>query len=197
MLSVNDPRNPKYLVFKRILAELNRAVFEEEPPPNSDLVIDSGNYQDEMEKFEMDLANEQAAEAGTDEIALSLPLSAPPVLPADPDAPAPIPPIPPVFRSSFIVSSNVSRTIAATSQISHLVVNHGPTESVTDETELPLPAPRPVRAAATKKKNAKPTDATTPNLDTDNPAPVKRTRSKANPIPADPPKASRVSRKRG
>jgi len=154
--------NPDSRPFKRIFLRFDTSLFGVEPTLSNDFVVDDGDYDSEVEAFKNGLHAEGATNAS----------DASDVEVDEPTFPPPPPPTP-LLRSdhhvSISVTSHVSHTVAASSQVSN-VVNSGPTPPPEREVEeAPLPIKKVIRSQPTKKKvtkASKPT-TTTPEANTE------------------------------
>jgi hypothetical protein len=195
-----DPDSP---VFKRIFSKFNISLFGVEPTVSNDLIADDGDYESELEEFRRGLLAdpliEDVADAG-----VSLPPTPPiqldrrvstPAANAGADETSPFSgsllasPHQPGHEVSVSVTSHISHTIAASSQVSNIVSSSialSPEREVSkasppiQEKARPAPKPKGVKsltlAAATSDTNA---DAA--------PTQKKRTTRPAKTAPADPP----------
>jgi hypothetical protein len=195
--------NPNSPMYERIYAHFNTALFALESASSPTLLVDNGNYDTEIAQFNNELLMDPAvagppvagvtkAEAGADET-LAHPL--------------PSVPIQSESHVSIAVTSHISHTIAASSQISNIVhssVTLSPEQeeiSPPSIKEVPPPSKEKGRPAPRKKgaKASKPA-AEVPDDNTDA-VPIKggrttrqKTHASVEP-PLDPP--GRTLRKRG
>ena len=175
--------DPDSRVYKRIFSKFNTALFGVEPTPGNDFVIDDGDYDSEVENFKKGLRAEDTTNLEIDEFT----------------SPTPSPPTPTVqsdHHVSISVTSHVSHTVAASSQVSNIVTSGPapPPESEAKEASPPRQkGPRPVA----KKKDPKASNptTTTPQDNTDTaPTRSKKATRSVKTTPVEP--SSRVLRNR-
>jgi len=133
--------------YQRIFAEFDTAVLDKKPVLKDDFVADDGDYKAEFTKFKLALRAEEAANAEANKAPPSPP---PPTLPSSPLQPV-----------SISVTSHVSHTIAASSQVSNVINNSAPPPEQED-VEAP-PVKKPTRPNPRKKKQS----AATSDVNTD------------------------------
>lgn len=195
-----DPDDP---VYKRIFSEFNAALFGTSPTFSNDLVVDDGDYDSEIERFKNDLREEATANTETDKTPpIPSPLTVP--LPSDPYV-------------SISVTSHVSRTIAASSQVSN-VINHSaplplerevseappperevmeaPSPGPADEVEAPPKPQRPKPRKPTKSSKASKSTPTTSDPGADAASTSTRTKRTTKQATASPTEPTRVLRNR-
>lgn len=172
MLTEN-PENPTY---KRIFSEFNTAVFgTPAPTPNDGLVVEDGDYDSELEEFRNALLADTTIDGTTDVGANETSSCPSPILPIQQDS-----------HVAVSVTSHVSQTVAAASQVSNTVnssVALLPGEC--EVMEVPSPIPKAARPLP-KKKGGKPTKGATSKSNTT----AGSTSNKPETGPANPPTRS-------
>ena len=197
--------NRKTASYVRIYGEYDTILFGKARVLRNDYVVDHGEYTGVVSQYNRELREEEAADARAAEF--SPPPSSPPPSPTTLSPPsvhtggsglalslAPLP-----HHSdrnvSISVTSHVSHTVAASSQVLNIV--NGATPPSEDEViEAPPPAKKAGRSR-TKKKGGKSTDpsATTSNdIDADNAPPTKNKRSTRQTNAATEERPGRVTR---
>jgi hypothetical protein len=199
---------PEDPVFERIFSHFKKSLFGKKPAPSNAIVVDTGNYDVELEQLRNDLLVDSpvdgVANAGGDG-------TSPPPSPSTPylqpdrqvstsvtgagtgGTPPSTPPLQPDRRVSISVTSHISHTIAASSQVSNIVhssVNLSPELEVgetspIEETPPPIqekPRPAPRKKAVKSLKSA----AATPDINADD-APARRVTRQMKALPVDPP----------
>ena len=178
--------DPNSSVFKRIFSKFNTSLFGTVPILRNDPIVDDGDYDSELEQFRNDLLAESSVDAVASVGASETPL--PPLLPAPPLQ------VQSDHCVSLSVTSHISHTVTASSQVlnvinSSLAVSPEPAvREPSSSTEVVQP---PARPAAKKKGVKPPKPATTtpdPNVDAAPTLNNKRTRrSKAVTAPEEQP----------
>ena len=147
-------------MYTRIFEEFNRSLFNTTPPRSDDVIADDGDYDSELEAFR----NETRTDSLPEGIVIGVGAKK-----TSPPSSLPTSPIQPDHHVSISVTSHVSHTIAASSQVSNIInssVTLPPEHEVTETPPSPLKATRP----APKKKGSKSsklTTATTTTSDAD------------------------------
>ena len=146
--------DPESISYQRIFAEFDAAVLGKKHVLRDDFVVDEGDYDEEFRKFKEDLRAEEAANADATR--------------TSPPPPSPTLPLSPVqvdHHVSISVTSHVSQTIAASSQVSNVVNNPTPPLE-REDVEAPPPVKKASRSNTKRKGKAKQTAATS-NADAD------------------------------
>ena len=164
--------------YRKIYAEFDAALFGKAQALSGDFIADDGDYDSEVERFNRELEEEELAEA---EAASHPPsTSTPPSLSihAEADEVPPLPSTPPPqldHRVSISVTSNVSHTVAASSQVSNVINSTSPPLE-RDVMEAPPLVQKAARQAQKKKGGKSKSTTTTPGPDVDtNAAPTQNT----------------------
>ena len=194
MLS-RDPEDP---TFKRIFSHFNASLFSKAPTTSGRVVVDDGNYDIELEQFRNALLADPPVEdvisAGGGKTS---PLPSTSVTGAGTNGTSPsTPPLQP-DHVSISVTSHISHTIAASSQVSNIVnssVNLSPELEVRETSpvretsrveEISPPIQKKPRALP-KKRTPKPA-VETPDTNVEDIAPRRRVTRQTKIAPVDPP----------
>ena len=189
--NLEDSQSSEHRLYKRIVAKFSIAVFGAAPPSSNDFVVDNGEYDSEIERFNKDARAESPVESDDDvEVDTPSRLSAPPVPPLQSD-----------HRVSISVASHVSHTIAALSQVSNVINNNVTLPLGRDPTEPSPLIQAPSRPLPKKAINASKTTSEDPTPATASDKSNKKTTRKTKTAPtltsAPEEATSRVLRKRG
>ena len=164
--------------FKRVFSEFNAHLFGKVPTLRNDLIADDGDYDSEVEQFMNELLTDSPVNAVTDAEANKTP----------PPSSLPISPLRSNHHVSISVTSHVSHTVAASSQVSNIVSSSIALSPEPEVGEIYPPNPEatqpPVRPTA-RKKSAKLSKPTATDSDADaNTAPNPRKKSNWQAKPA-------------
>lgn len=159
---LSDANSP---VYKRILSEFSEALFGTAPPISNEFIADDGDYASELEDFNNGLLADSPAEGVVD-------------VGANRESSPSTPPALPLEHVSISVTSNISHTIAGSSQVSNVVNASIVLPSEHEVEEPPPPKPR----AVPRKKTSKSVKST-PDDNADN-ACAKNTRATRSKVAA-------------
>ena len=171
--------DPDSHVYKRIIAKFNASIFGTAPVLKNNFVINDGDYDSEVEQFKRDIRADPPVEDVAD-VRINTPSALPP----------PTPPLQSEHHVSVSVTSHVSHTVAASSQVLNVVnstISLPPGQEIggssIQTTDPPIQqasppiekAPRPVL----KKKGPKSSKLAATVLDPDTGAPGTRSKKAA------------------
>ena len=163
--------DPDSRMYKRIIAEFNTSIFGTAPVLKNNFVVDDGDYNLEVEQFKRDIHTDPPVKDVAN-VQINTPSALPP----------PTPPLQSEYHVSVSITSHVSHTIAASSQVLNVVnstISLPPEQeiggSLIQTTDPPIQqasppiekAPRPVP----KKKGPKSSKSAAMVLDPDTDAP--------------------------
>jgi len=184
--------DPNSSVFRRIFSEFNASLFGTVPILRNDPIVDDGDYDSEVEQFRNDLLAESSVDAIASVGASETPL--PPLLPAPPLQ------VQSDHCVSLSVTSHISHTVTASSQVLN-VINSSlavPPEPAVREPSSSTEVVQPPARPAAKKKGVKPLKpaTTTPDPNVDAAPTLNRPTRRSKAVTAPEEQPARTLRKR-